>query len=467
MNKVSTTHEFESLLEYLKLARGFDFTAYKRASLMRRIQKRMQMVGIATYDQYIAYLEAHTDEFTHLFNTILINLTAFFRDPLCWDYLSAEVIPLIIAMDGREPIRVWSAGCATGEEAYTLAMILAEALGPQEFRNRVKIYATDASDEALSKARLAAYTPREVQGVPPALLEKYFGMTAGRYDFDRELRRSIIFGRHDLIQDAPISNIDLLVCRNCLMYFNAEAQARIISRFHFAIKENAFLFLGKAETLLTHSATFRPVDVKQRIFAKAPKDNLRERLAALRHDKAADSVPHQAASLSRLREAVLDTVPAALMVVDLNGMLALANERARQMGGLRAEDIGRPFQDLEISYRPVELRSCIDQAYARRRPVILKDVEWLTSSGDLIYVDLHVTPIPASGGNPTGAAISFTDISEYHRMRDELHHFNQELETAYEELQSTNEELQTTNEELQSTVEELETTNEELQSTNE
>ncbi|HLV78626.1 MAG TPA: CheR family methyltransferase, partial [Chthonomonadaceae bacterium] len=436
MNKASNPHEFESLLEYLKLTRGFDFTAYKRTSLMRRIQKRMLMVGVERYDQYIGYLEAHADEFTQLFNTILINLTAFFRDPSCWEYLAADILPLLLSRDSRGPLRVWSAGCATGEEAYTLAMVLAEGLGVHEFHNRVKIYATDASEEALSRARQAAYTSREIQGIPPALLDKYFEFSAGRYIFERDLRRSFIFGRHNLIQDAPISHIDLLVCRNCLMYFNADAQARIISGFHFALEENGFLFLGKAETLLTHSATFQPVDMKQRIFTKMPKDNLRERLAAIRQSDS-DIGPNHLVQQSRLREAALDTIPAALMLVDLNGRLMLANERARKISGLTLNDIGRPFQDLEISYRPIELRSCMDQAYTRNRPVILKDVEWQTPAGDLLYLDVQVTPIPEGNNTPANTAISFTDVTESHHLRSELQHFNQELETAYEELQST------------------------------
>ncbi|HZT44320.1 MAG TPA: CheR family methyltransferase [Chthonomonadaceae bacterium] len=466
MNKVSTTNEFESLLEYLKLTRGFDFTAYKRTSLMRRIQKRMQMVGIADYDQYLSFLEANADEFTHLFNTILINVTAFFRDPLCWEYLVSNIIPHIISKDGGEPIRVWSAGCATGEEAYTLAMVLAEALGREAFRDQVKIYATDASEAALSKARQATYSAREVQGVPPELQEKYFEISAGNYVFDRDLRRAIIFGRQDLVQDAPISRIDLLACRNCLMYFNAEAQSRILSRFHYALKENGFLFLGKAETLLSSSATFRPVDTKERVFVKASKDKMRERLAALRQE-IPDNAPGPVANHAHLREAALDTIPAALMIVDLDGTLVLANDRARLMSGIGANNVGRPFQDLEISYRPVELRSYIDQAYARRHPVLLRGVEWTARAGNPIYMDVQITPLSDTGGNLIGAAISFTDVSESRRLREELQRFNQELETAYEELQSTNEELQTTNEELQSTVEELETTNEELQSTNE
>ena len=169
----------------------------------------------------------------------------------------------------------------------------------------------------------------------------------------------------------------------------------------------------------------------------------------------------------RLREAAFENGPVARIVVDVNGQLAIANERARSLFPITPRDVGRPLQDLEISYRPVELRSCIAQAYGDRRVVSLRDVEWQTQQGELMYLDIQVAPLIDLAGNLLGASISFTDVTRYKRLQKELEHSNQELEMAYEELQSTNEELETTNEELQSSNEELETTNEELQSTNE
>jgi two-component system CheB/CheR fusion protein len=169
----------------------------------------------------------------------------------------------------------------------------------------------------------------------------------------------------------------------------------------------------------------------------------------------------------RLRESALEVSPLAQLVVDVNGVLVLANERARVLFALVATDLGRPIQDLKISYRPVEIRSCIDQAYGERRPVLLRDVEWHSSAGETRWLDVQVTPLTDAGGVVLGAGIAFSDVTAAKRLQRDLEHANQELETAYEELQSTNEELETTNEELQSTVEELETTNEELQSTNE
>jgi two-component system CheB/CheR fusion protein len=459
-----------ALVDYLKRSRGFDFTGYKPASLERRIQKRMQTIGARDYSDYIDFLEVHPDEFEILFNTILINVTAFFRDTGAWEFLVAHVIPDLLARKpDPTPIRVWSAGCASGEEAYTLAMVLAEAMGPQGYRDRVKIYATDIDEEALTRARTAAYDSREIVGLSQELLTKYFDHADGTYTFKKEFRRNVIFGRHDLIQDAPISRVDLLVCRNTLMYFNAETQSRILTRFHFALNDGGILFLGRAETLLTHASTFSPIDLRRRISAKVPRAslNLRDRLLLIAqngpHEDGAGGVDLQ----MRLREAALETAPLAQVVVDLTGALIIANERARSLFMLSTADLGRPIQDLKISYRPVEIRSSIDQAYTDRGPVLLREIEWHSPGGETRWLDVQVVPLTDTSGGFVGAAVSFSDVSSAKRLQRELEHANQELETAYEELQSTNEELETTNEELQSTVEELETTNEELQSTNE
>src|SRR3954447_2541391 len=215
------------LLEYLKLQRGFDFTGYKRSTLERRVAKRMEAVGAADYEAYMDHLEVQQDEFAMLFNTILIHVTAFYRDPEAWAYLASDVLPGLLEAKGPDaPIRVWSAGCASGEEAYTAAMVLAEAMGEQAYLERVKIYATDVDDEALDQARHAVYSAKDVESVPEPLLKKYFERSDTRCTVRKDLRRTAIFGRNDLVQDAPISKIDLLLCRNTLMYFNAETQAR-------------------------------------------------------------------------------------------------------------------------------------------------------------------------------------------------------------------------------------------------
>lgn len=165
----------------------------------------------------------------------------------------------------------WSAGCASGEGACTLAMVPAESLGVEAFRDRVKIYATDVDEEQLSESRQATYGEQAMQGVPAELRGTYFERTGDRFTFRKDLRRSVIFGRNDLVQDAPICRIDLLACRNTLMYFNAETQTKILSRFHFALADGGILMLGKAEMLLSHGSIFTPVDLKRRIFRRVPR----------------------------------------------------------------------------------------------------------------------------------------------------------------------------------------------------
>ncbi|RYG16887.1 PAS domain S-box protein, partial [bacterium] len=406
-------------------------------------------------------------EFPHLFNTILINVTSFFRDPEAWDYLRDQVVPTVVLPQGHDQsLRVWVAGCASGEEACTVAMVLAEAMGRDAFRERVKIYATDLDDDALNTSRHATYTARQVESVPAELLTKYFERVGDRYVFDRELRRSIVFGRHDLINDAPISRVDLLLCRNTLMYFNAEVQERIVSRFNFALNEGGFLFLGRAETLLTHTNLFLPVDLKNRVFSKVTRGRVRDRsfMFPLPKSFTNDVEPGVEPSLSG---AAFEQSTVAAIVLNAEGLLVQFNERARTTFGLNARDLGRPIQDLEISYRPVELRSGMEQAAVQKRVIIHRDVAWNPPGASSATLEVRLIPLQNDRKEVLGIMVSFEDVTQMKRLQTELMTFNQELETAYEEVQSTNEELQTTNEELQSTVEELETTNEELQSTNE
>jgi two-component system CheB/CheR fusion protein len=458
--------DFARLLEHIRATRGFDFGGYKRTTLVRRVAKRMTQVGIKDYAAYLEFLEANPDEFTALFNTILINVTSYFRDASAWEYLQQEILPKIIAGKERyEPIRVWSAGVASGEEAYSAAMLLCETLGASEFRQRTKIYATDVDDEALSQARQGKAAAKDLEEVPANLREKYFEAEGDHYVLRGDLRRSIIFGRHDLLQDAPISRVDLLISRNTLMYFEAEAQAKILARLHYALTEKGYLFLGKAEMLLRRSELFTPVELKHRVFARVPKDTLKDRLVVLAQAGNVETT-NQLSRQVRVRELVADALPVAHLVVDMAGFVTSVNERARGAFGLAASDLGRPLQDLEISYRPLDVRSMLDEAYQNRRPVGVRDVERRGPNGDVQFFDVEVVPL-LDKGTALGASISFTDVTGYNRIYRDFERSKQDLETASEELQSTNEELETTNEELQSTVEELETTNEELQSSNE
>jgi two-component system CheB/CheR fusion protein len=458
---------FEALLEFLKRSRGFDFTGYKRTSLERRFRRRMDAVGCTGFADYLDYLEVHPEEYEHLFDTLLINVTEFFRDPPSWDHLRGDVLPeLLDGRDGDEPIRVWSAGCATGQEAYTAAMILAEALGERALVDRVKIYATDVDEEALAIARLGVYGAKDVESVPPELREKYFERADKRLAFRKELRRTVIFGRNNLVSDAPISRLDLLICRNTLMYFTAETQGRVLRHFHFALQEHGVLMLGKSEMMISHRDMFAPADLKMRIFRRVARGaSIQSRLAVLGDDEHAEAATSHGDRATR--DAALEVGPYAQLIVSRTGDLRFANLAARALFGIGHADVGRPLQQLDVTRQPAELASAIDEAMRERRSVVLREQLFRPRKGDERLLEVTVAPLLPDGGTTQGASVVFEDVSRYATMRRELAANRRDLELAYEELQSTIDELETTNEELQSANEELQTTNEELQSTNE
>jgi two-component system CheB/CheR fusion protein len=457
---------FEALLRYLRDTRGVDFTGYKRTSLMRRVRHQMEHTGVQTFEEYLDVLQASSDEFPALFNTVLINVTSFYRDPEAWQFIHDEVVPAVLARRSPdEPIRIWSAGCASGQEAYTLAMVLADSLEPEAFRHRAKIYATDLDEQALTQARAASYDAKAVASVPEPLLAQYFDQVDGRYLFNKDLRRAVIFGRNDLVKDAPISRVDLLVCRNTLMYLNAETQQRVLSRLHFALAPEGTLFLGHAEMLLSHTDRFTPIDLKHRIFRRAA-DSSSEMNKMDVPDPRIDRHGNLS-ELAPIRELAFGASPVAQIVVTSDDTVAMINHQAEQTFGLSARDIGRLLRDLEVSYRPIELRAYVEQAKVERRSARIQDVKWQRPGTDASWFEIHVNPLVDTENGLIGVSIVYFDVTANRILLDKLVQTNGQLEAAYEELQSTNEELETTNEELQSTVEELETTNEELQSTNE
>jgi two-component system CheB/CheR fusion protein len=453
--------ELETLLEYVNERRNFDFRGYKRASLTRRIVKRMQALDVDDYQRYMEILEANPGEFADLFNTILINVTAFLRDREAWASLEETVIPRIVkGKDQGEPVRVWSAGCASGEEAYSLAVLLAEAFGEGQFRQSVKIYATDADNDALADARRGRY---RYQSLVEALGDERTGRffdSDGEYGvFRGDLRRALIFGRHDLVQDPPISRIDLLTCRNTLMYFTAEVQAKILASFQFALSPGGYLFLGKSEALVSGTQLFEVVDLPQHI--------LRKEGAASDLVAATPPPPARTGGLAhgggqRPLEVLFEQNVVAQVMLDASGNLVHANRAARRMFSIGSTELGRHLREAELYQRPADLRTPIERAQRERRPMAIYDVPW-QGQDEVRALDIIVAPLDG----PSGLVISFLDASRYQHLRTELDDSRRELKTAYEELQSTVEELETTNEEFQSTNEELETTNEELHSTNE
>jgi two-component system CheB/CheR fusion protein len=452
---------FERLLEFVRDERGFDYTGYRRPTLMRRFQKRMLSGGPHDWEAYGAYLAEHPEEFSELFNTILINVTGFFRDREAWEVVQDEVLPRVLGERGDAPIRVWSAGCASGEEPYTIAMLLAEALGEEGFRRQVKIYATDIDEEALAEAREASFSLKQLEKVPADLRERYFQPTNGGFVFRNDLRRAVIFGRNDLHRDPPISRVDLLVSRNTLMYFGSELQQRILANFYFALNRGGFLIVGKAEALQSGRNFFVPYDLKRRIFVKDGAIDPAFRLPRLPPQIVERDHPRD------LSEAAFEHAPVAHIVVDDENRIAGINQAGRAMFSLRNRDVGRQLQDLEVSYRPLDLRSLIDEVRNEHHTVTERDIRWAKGDDDTRTLDVEVSPLALPGEQFAGVIVTFVDSTEHRALEENLERARRELETAYEELQSTVEELETTNEELQSTNEELETTNEELQSTNE
>jgi len=454
--------KFERLLEYVRDERGFDYTGYRRPTLMRRFEKRMQSVGATDWEAYRAYLDKHAEEFAELFNTILINVTGFFRDAETWEIVAKEVIPRLLGERREEaPLRVWSAGCASGEEPYTVAMLLAEALGEEGFQRRVKIYATDVDDTALAEAREATYTAKQLEKVPPELRERYFQEANQGFSFRNDLRRAVVFGRNDLHRDPPISRVDLLVSRNTLMYFGTELQQRILANFYFALNHGGFLVAGKAEALQSGRNFFVPYNLKRRVFMKDGAADPAFRLPWLPTPESLEP------DASGLGEIGFEHAPTAQVVLDEQNRVAGINQAARELFSLRQRDVGRSLQDLELSYRPLELRSLIDEVRKENRALVRRNVAWRKSNEDPRTLDVQLDPLALSGEQFAGVIVTYVDETEHRALELDLARAKRELESAYGELQTTVEELETTNEELQSTNEELETTNEELQSTNE
>jgi two-component system CheB/CheR fusion protein len=453
--------ELEALLEYVHERRNFDFRGYKRASLTRRIFKRMQAIDIDDYQRYMEILEANPGEFAELFNTILINVTGLLRDPEAWEVLAEKVIPPIREAKGQgDPVRVWSAGTASGEEAYSLAVLLAEAFGEDRFRQSVKIYATDADNDALADARHGRYPYKKlVDAFGEDRASRFFDRDGEYGVFRGDLRRALIFGRHDLVQDPPISRIDLLTCRNTLMYFTAGVQTKILASFHFALNPGGYLFLGKSEALVTGTQMFEVIDLRQHILRKEGNSGDVPTLATVPPARAGGSARHDG---GRPMEALFEQNVVAQVVIDAGGNIVLANRAARRMFSIGSAELGRHLREAELYERPTDLRTPIERVQRERRPVTIYDVPW-HGQDDIRALDIVVGPLDGQAG----LVISFLDASRYQHLRAELENSRRELETAYEELQSTVEELETTNEEFQSTNEELETTNEELHSTNE
>ncbi len=469
---VAVDPAFRRLLEKLYDEHGFDFRQYKEASLLRRVERRMSQLHIDDFDAYVRYLDGHPGEHAELLNVILINVTRFFRDPEAWRVIAEQALPNLVEDAAPQGVlRVWSAGCSSGEEPYTVAMLLAEHMGPAAHELDVKIYATDIDEDALATARHGLYRLDQLKDVPRDLLERYFAAEGQLYRLRREIRKWVIFGRHDLAQDAPLSHLDLLICRNVLIYFDSELQKRILPRFQYAVRERGYLFLGRSESLLARARRFLPIDVKWRIFQRVtPPDLMGKPITADGESALRPSTQgaRRESQLAARYQSVIDAHPSALLVVDASDAIVTWNPAAEALFDIPADAaVGRKFRDLDVSYRVDNLRARLEEVKSTEKRARLADVKFARRSGDPVHIALTLSPLYDERRRLSGVLLCADDVSETTAIREELNRLAEQSATANEELQSTNEELETTNEELQSTNEELETTNEELQSTNE
>jgi two-component system CheB/CheR fusion protein len=261
--------DLRALLEKIYQERGYDFREYKTASVERRIKKRLFEQHLETYDQYSALLDLNPGEYSKLFDTLLINVSEFFRDPEAWGVIEEKIIPKILAKKSKgDSIRVWSAGCSTGEEPYSFAILLADKLGDAISDYNIRIYATDIDDKALAEARTGQYAIGKLKNVREEFLDKYFIKENGFYKIHRNIRQMVAFGRQDIVSDAPISRLDIVICRNLLIYFNSDLQNRVITKFHYALYDHGYAFFGKSESMLAGSRLFESVNKTWRIFEK-------------------------------------------------------------------------------------------------------------------------------------------------------------------------------------------------------
>ncbi|HEY3067685.1 MAG TPA: CheR family methyltransferase [Methylomirabilota bacterium] len=462
---------FLRLLDKLATEYQFDVREYKETSLARRIRSRLSQVRVESFADYITYLDRHPDEHVALFNAVLINLTGFFRDPPAWAALRHEVVPRLVADAGHSrAIRVWSAGCSTGEEPYSIAMVLAEHLGERARDFDIKIYGTDIDEAALGAARHGLYRTDHLKDVPSELVERYFAKEGQMYRFRRDMRRWCIFGRHNLAQDPPLSHIDLIACRNVLIYFRSELQDRILPTFNYALRESGFLFLGKSESLLARSRRFAPVVLKWRIFQRAPLTgpDVMVPPRALLSEVSRGPAGRDTRDFAIRLQSLIDVLPWAVILVDATDTVLAWNTAATSLFDIPVEAaMGCQFRDLDISYRIEGLRARVEDAKTRHVPTRLERVTFPRRTGELLTADISVVPLRDDHHQASSVVVAAVNTSDHARMVEEMTRIGEQHATAVEELQSTSEELETTNEELQSTNEELETTNEELQSTNE
>ena len=506
---------------------NIDFRNYKPSTILCRISRRMAITHHASVGEYARYLHSHPEEIGELVMAFLIKVTEFLRDPEAFEYLRSQILPEVIEQ-GRSRgnvLRFWSAGCATGEEPYSLAILLADILGPELPQWSIKIFATDLDEGAVEYARRGLYPGNLLKHLPEHYRPRYFEPAERGYQVSKLLRQMIIFGQQDLTRGVPFPRIDLVVCRNLLIYFKPELQQTVLDMFAFSLQNtHGYLFLGQAETVRPSQSSFEVVNKKWKLYRcrssplssalgrrassqnPAPGDrSLAVSTASALRTHAQPEIPVQDMEVGQLRrfnELVLRLLPTGVAVIDRDYRILTINPAARRLLGVREVGNDHDFLHAVRGLPYNEMRSAIDTVFRERMATILSEMELDTGTGgNGRYLNIAVVPLEQEN-RPQLAVINVQDVTEQVEIRrmlesvqseqkhlleelqttnrrlselnkdlqdanEELQASNEELMLAQEELQATNEEFEATNEELQATNEELETNNEELQATNE
>jgi two-component system CheB/CheR fusion protein len=479
---------------------GHDFSGYKPATLFRRVQRRMQLFHLDIED-YIQFLATDPQEVALLFHELLIGVTKFFRDAATFDVLARQVMPLLFEGRGADStVRVWVSGCATGEEAYSLAILLIEHMETLPVAPRVQVFATDIDDAAVSLARAGRYPAALVRDVAPERLERFFTLVDGQYVIAKQVRELCTFSTHSVIRDPPFSRLNLISCRNLLIYLDSELQAQVIPAFHYALSPGGVLWLGSSETVTRHEDLFAPLDKTHRVFQRrevatplplhsGPRRPAGRQPAVPPLPSSPRPGPSTPSWSRRARDRVLDGFAPPFVVVNGEGQVLQFSARTRQY---LEQGAGTPTRDVlamaRHGLRP-ELRAALRQARETgrrvdRHPVSLAGdeagrtvtltVEPLGNEGERLFLVVFTEAAPAQGVASAEPAEHGPPDSNVEVLEAELRDAHQRMQTAMEEsdaaleeLTSANEELHSVNEELQSANEELETSREEMQSMNE
>ncbi|TCK32786.1 two-component system CheB/CheR fusion protein [Paraburkholderia sp. BL8N3] len=489
----------QRILATLRARTGHDFRHYKRATVLRRIERRLQVNALRDLPSYRRFLDTHPDESDALLKDMLIGVTNFFRDRDAFEALERQIVPRICEDKAEDDsIRVWAAGCSTGEEAYSLAMLLNECVAETNKSCGIQVFATDIDESAIETARTGNYPAPILTDVPPARLRKYFTLAHGRYVINKSLREQILFAAHNLLRDPPFSRLDLVSCRNLLIYLDRTVQRQVLQTFHFALQPGGYLFLGNSESAEIADDLFGAIDKKNRIYrAKtlatartAPVLPVNGPLAKPTHFGPVKPVSgHETFSFAALHQSAVEHYAPPSVLIDRDGEILHMSE---QIGRFLRYVGGEPSHNLLTLINPdlrLELRTAFFQALRHGKSVDAERVRFARGTASS-YVNMTVRPFhDAAGGDvlavffdeaeettlPEAPEVASTDESpivahleaELRRTKELLQSTVEHSNVSSEELKASNEELQAINEEMRSASEELETSKEELQSVNE